>query len=209
MVLSSGDNAYLLAAPPFLDRAIFAPLRAVLGEAPMVATLGEHDLDWRDGAAVISALHLPAITTPFNTVPCKSSCSACRQTRPPSPTPRRRSACAVGLAPFASCWPTGRSRQAIRSCRFLRRRRVAAILAGHLHRYEREVRGGVLQFIVGTAGEGAGSAAFTPRSPDAQRSLLAYGFLRIAISGNRITYQFVDDGGRARDHLEQSPSQRH
>ncbi len=59
LVLSAGDNAYLLAAPPLLDRAIFDPLHALLAEAPMVATLGEHDLAWNDGSAVISALHLP------------------------------------------------------------------------------------------------------------------------------------------------------
>ncbi len=59
LFLSSGDNAYLLAIPPLLNRAIFDPLRDLLGEAPMVAALGEHDLAYRDGAAVISALHLP------------------------------------------------------------------------------------------------------------------------------------------------------
>jgi hypothetical protein len=59
MFLSAGDNAYLLAAPPLLDRAIFDPLHQLLGEAVTVAALGEHDLAWRDGAVVISALHLP------------------------------------------------------------------------------------------------------------------------------------------------------
>ncbi|HEY1478781.1 MAG TPA: hypothetical protein VGF46_02065 [Gaiellales bacterium] len=46
LMLSAGDNSYLLAAPPLLDRAIFAPLRPLLAEAPMVAALGEHDLAW-------------------------------------------------------------------------------------------------------------------------------------------------------------------
>src|SRR5205085_3305310 len=59
LFLSSGDNAYLLAAPPLLDRAIFAPLHDLLAEAPAIVALGEHDLAWNDGAAVISALHLP------------------------------------------------------------------------------------------------------------------------------------------------------
>ena len=203
MVLSSGDNAYLLAAPPFLDRAIFAPLRALLGGAPMVATLGEHDLAWRDGAAVISALHLPGhhYTVQYGPVQvvvlglqadssalayAAKTLGVCR-----GPCPVRF---VLTHRPVAASNPI---------LPVLRRRRVAAILAGHLHRYEREVRGGVLQFIVGTGGEGAGSAAFTPRSPDAQISLLANGFLRIVIKGNRITYQFVDEGGRVRDHLAQ------
>jgi hypothetical protein len=36
LFLSSGDNAYLLAAPPFLDRAIFRPLHGLLAQAPAV-----------------------------------------------------------------------------------------------------------------------------------------------------------------------------
>jgi hypothetical protein len=39
----------------------------------------------------------------------------------------------------------------------LRKYHVAAILAGHLHRYERRVVGGVSEFVVGTSGEGPGA----------------------------------------------------
>ena len=66
----------------------------------------------------------------------------------------------------------------------LRQRHVAAILAGHLHRYERHVRDGVLQFTVGTGGEGAGNAAYTLATPDAIVSFIAYGYLRIGIAGD-------------------------
>jgi hypothetical protein len=85
----------------------------------------------------------------------------------------------------------------------LRRRHVAAALAGHLHRYERHIRDGMLEFTTGTGGEGAGSAAFTRRTPDALYSSLAYGFLRISIAGNRVGYAFVDERGRVLDHVSQ------
>jgi hypothetical protein len=57
----------------------------------------------------------------------------------------------------------------------------------------------VLQFTVGTGGEGAGSATYTRATPDAIVSFIAYGYLRIGIAGDRISYQFIDQSGRVRD----------
>jgi hypothetical protein len=202
LFLSAGDNAYLLAAPPFLDRAIFDPLRALLGGAPMVAALGEHDLAWNDGSAVISAFHLPGHQYSVQYGPVQ--------------------VVVLGLQADASAlaYATKALGECARPCpvRFvlthrpivadnpimplLRRRHVAAILAGHLHRYERHVRAGVLEFTIGTGGEGPGNAANTRASRDAQVSFIAYGFLRIAIHGSRIGYQFVDESGRVRDRVE-------
>ena len=202
LVLSSGDNAYLLAAPPLLDRAIFDPLRALLGEAPMVAALGEHDLAWRDGAAVISALHLPGHQYsvqygPVQIVVLGLQADASAVTYAAKALGRCQGPCPIRFVlthrPITATNPI---------MPLLRRRHVAAILAGHLHRYERQVRAGVLEFIVGTGGEGAGDAAHTRASPGAQRSLLAYGFLRIEVMRTRITYLFVDESGRIRDRAE-------
>ena len=83
----------------------------------------------------------------------------------------------------------------------LRQRKVAAILAGHLHRYERHERAAILQFTLGTGGEGPGSAGFTQPTPDAKVSLLAYGFLRIDIHDRTIDYRFIDQQGHIRDHI--------
>jgi hypothetical protein len=85
----------------------------------------------------------------------------------------------------------------------LRTHGVTAILAGHLHRYERLVVGGVLEFTVGTGGEGAGSVQFTPRTPGAQVSLIDYGFLRIDISAGRVDYRFVNDRAQTLDRFRQ------
>jgi hypothetical protein len=62
----------------------------------------------------------------------------------------------------------------------------------------------VLQFTVGTGGEGPGSAAYTRPTSDAQVSLLNYGFLRIDVRRKRIDYQFVDERGRVLDRVERS-----
>lgn len=203
LFLSTGDNAYLLAAPPLLDRAIFDPLRALLAEAPMVAALGEHDLAWDDGSAVITALHLPGhhYTVQYGPVQVVvlglqadgSGLAYATRTlgRCSRPCPVR----------FVLTHRVIEANNAIMP--LLRRRHVAAAIASHLHRYERHVRAGVLEFTTGTGGEGPGGAAFTRRTPDALYSSLAYGFLRISIAGSRIGYAFVDERGRVLDHVNQ------
>ena len=204
LFLSSGDNAYLLAAPPFLNRSIFDPLRGLLGEAPMVAALGEHDLAWRDGAAVISALHLPGHQYSVQYGPVQVVVLGLQADR---------SALDYATKTLGHCGAPCPVRFVLTHrpidvtnpiLPLLRRRHVAAILAGHLHRYERHVRGGVLEFTLGTGGEGAGGAGFTQPTPDAQISFLAYGFLRIDIQGTRIRYDFVDEQGNVRDQVERN-----
>lgn len=205
--LSAGDNAYLLAAPPFLNRAIFDPLRPLLGEALTVATLGEHDLAWRDGAAVISALHLPGhhYTVQYGPVQVvvlglqadHSAVQYAARTLGHCATP-----CPVRFVLVHR--PIGTTNPIMP---LLRRRHVAAILAGHLHRYERNMRAGELEFTLGTGGEGPGGAAFTQPSPGAIVSFEAYGFLEIDIHGTTIVYRFVDEQGNTRDSTrERIPS---
>jgi hypothetical protein len=207
MFLSAGDNAYLLAAPPLLDRAIFDPLHQLLGEAVTVAALGEHDLAWRDGAAVISALHLPGHHYTAQYGPVQIVVLGLQA----DPSARRYAAATLGRC-AARCpvrfvlvhRPVDAANPIMP---LLRRRHVAAILAGHLHRYERHRRAGILQFTVGTGGEGPGSAAFTRPTADAIVSLQAYGFLQIDVHGSTIAYRFVDDRGRTRDAVrERIPS---
>jgi hypothetical protein len=204
MFLSSGDNAYLLAASPFLDRSIFRPLHALLAEAPAVATLGEHDLAYNDGSAVISALHLPghhysAQYGPVQVVVLGLQADASALDYARKALGRCSGPCPVRFVLVHRPIPANNPIMPL-----LRQRHVAAILAGHLHRYERHVRNGVLQFTVGTGGEGAGSAAYTRATADAIVSFIAYGYLRIGIAGDRISYQFIDQSGRVRDHLEQT-----
>ena len=204
LFLSAGDNAYLLAATPFLDRAIFRPLHALLAEAPAVAALGEHDLAYRDGAAVISALHLPGHQYSVQYGPVQVVVLGLEADASALDYARKALGRCSGPCPVRFVL-THRPISANNPIMpLLRQRHVAAILAGHLHRYERHVRGGVLQFTIGTGGEGAGSAAYTLATPDAIVSFIAYGYLRIGIAGDRISYQFIDQSGRVRDRVEQT-----
>ncbi len=202
MFLSAGDNSYLLAAPPLLNRAIFAPLHDLLGEAPMVAALGEHDLAYDDGSAVISALHLPGHQYSAQYGPVQVVVLGLEADSSALAFARKTLGACQGPCPVRFVLTHRPIAAANPIMPLLRQRHVAAILAGHLHRYERHVRAGVLQFTVGTGGEGPGDEANTRATPDAIRSFIAYGFLRIGIAGNRISYQFIDEQGQVRDQVE-------
>jgi hypothetical protein len=204
LFLSAGDNAYLLAAPPFLDRAIFRPLHELLAEAPAVAALGEHDLAYRDGAAVISALHLPGHQYSVQYGPVQVVVLGLEADASALDYARKALGRCSGPCPVRFVL-THRPISANNPIMpLLRQRQVAAILTSHLHRYERHVRGGVLQFTIGTGGEGPGDTAHTLATPDALVSLIAYGYLRIGIAGDRISYQFIDQSGRVRDSVERT-----
>jgi hypothetical protein len=198
-VVTAGDNSYLVGAPQVLDRNIFEPLHDVMLEAPLWATLGEHDLIYSGGAAVTSALHLPApdgryvvdygpvqmVLLGLDDGPAEVA-FARRALTTPGPSVR-----------FVVLHRPVQPGDAILP--LLRRTHVAAILAGHLHRYERRVVGGVLELVNGTGGEGPGAAEFTRPSADAIVSLLDYGSLRVTVAAGRIDYEFVAERGRVLD----------
>ena len=199
-VVTAGDNSYLVAAPALLDRNIFRPLHDVMLEAPLYATMGEHDLFYTNGSGVARALHLPndagryvveygpvqVVLLGLDDGPAEMA-FARRALAQPGPRVRF----VVLHRPVQPGDPI---------LPLLRRRHVAAVIAGHLHRYERRVVGGIPEFVVGTGGEGAGAAEFTKRSPDAVVSLLDYGSLRVSVTATGITYQFIDERGRVLDH---------
>jgi tartrate-resistant acid phosphatase type 5 len=198
-ILTAGDNSYLAALPPLLDRNIFKPLAEAMKGAPLWATMGEHDLAWRGGEAVTSALRLPGSEGryairygPVQVVllGLKADAGAIafarRALAQPGPTVRfvvvHRP-----LQPGDAILP------------LLRQRGVAAVFAGHLHRYERRLVDGVLEFTVGTSGEGAGASEFTRASPDAAVSFLNYGLLRVTATATGVEYRFIDERGRVLD----------
>jgi hypothetical protein len=198
-VLTAGDNSYLLGVPALLDRNIFEPLATVLANAPLWATLGEHDLFWRGGAAVTSALHLPGTRGRYTVdygplqvvlLGLRADAGALAFARRELALPGPRVRFVVVHQPIRTGNPI---------LPLLRARHVAAVIAGHLHRYERQLVDGVLEFTVGTGGEGPGGARFTRPTPGAAVSLLDYGLLRVTVTRAGVTYRFVDQRGRQLD----------
>ena len=80
---------------------------------------------------------------------------------------------------------------------------VTAVLAGHLHAYERrELAGapGVPFLTVGTGG-GPRNDERTPRSTDAVAHLAEFGLMRMRLEAGRALFTFIDLMGRERDRL--------
>jgi hypothetical protein len=199
--VAPGDNTYLASAPVLFDHNIFAPMRSLLAQGPFIATLGEHDLAYFGGVAIAHALGLPndgqhyvanygrlrfivlglqatAADVPF--VQAALAVPGAQHVyivvhRPPSP----------GNPIYA-----------------VARGHVTAILAGHLHRYERRIVDGVLLMTVGTGGAPRSSNdALTPRSHDALSSLAVFGVLRVDDGPHRVVMSFLDTTGRVRDRV--------
>jgi Calcineurin-like phosphoesterase len=206
-LLTAGDNSYILGLAALLDRNIFDPLQPVIGNAPIWATLGEHDLFANGGAPVTDALHLPGPRGryvvrygPVQIVALGLEADA--------------GALAFARTALAEPGPTLRFVLLHRPIQpdnpilpLLRERHVAAILSGHLHRYERRAVGGVRQWVVGTSGMGPGDEAHTRPSPDAAISITDYGALRVDADARTIRYTFVDEHGRVLDSTtEPTPS---
>ncbi|MDX6591291.1 MAG: tartrate-resistant acid phosphatase type 5 [Gaiellales bacterium] len=198
-ILTAGDNSYIAAVPPLLDRNIFEPFRDAMRGAPIWATMGEHDMVWRDGQAITDALELPGeagrYTVRYGPVQVvllglEADASAIPFAREALSEPGPEVRFVVVHRPVRTGNPI---------LPVLREAGVAAVFAGHLHRYEREVLDGVLQFTVGTSGQGAGNEDFTLATPGAESSLLDYGLLRVQVTPEGASYVFVDERGRVLD----------
>jgi hypothetical protein len=200
-VLTAGDNSYLVGAPVLLDRNIFRPLHDVMLEAPLWATLGEHDLFYSGGAAVTHALHLPGSAGRYTVDygPIRIVLLGLDDSPAAVAYARRELARPGSLVRFVVLHRPVQPGDALLI--LLRKYHVSAILAGHLHRYERRVVGGIPEFVVGTSGEGPGAAEFTKRSADAIVSLLNFGSLRVTVTATGVAYQFIDERGRVLDHF--------
>jgi hypothetical protein len=198
-VTTAGDNSYLVGAPQVLDRNIFEPLHDVMLNAPLWATEGEHDLIYSGGAAVTSALHLPGPRGRYvvRYGPVQLVLLGLEAGAPELEFAQRALAEPGALVRFVVVHRPIQPGNPILPV--LRRAGVAAILAGHLHRYERRTVGGLPEFTVGTSGEGPGAAEFTKATPGAAVSLLDYGSLLVDVSSASIAYTFVDERGRVLD----------
>jgi hypothetical protein len=206
-VLTAGDNSYILGLAALLDRNIFDPLRPVMANAPIWATLGEHDLFANNGAPVTNALHLPGPRGRYVVrygpvqivalgLQADAGALALARTALAEPGPALRFVLVHRpIQPGNPILP------------LLRERHVAAILSGHLHRYERRTVDGVRQWVVGTSGMGPGDEAHTQPSKDAAISIEDYGALRVDADARTIRYTFVDEHGRVLDATtEPTPS---
>jgi hypothetical protein len=201
-VLTAGDNSYLFGASFLFDRNIFQPLRAVMGNAPLWATLGDHDLFWRSGDDVERALDLPGQDGRY--VVRYGPVTAVLLGHDPSAATVRwaRGELQRSDAPFEFAVVHRPLQKGSPVLRMLRGQNVRAVFSGHLHRYERRTVDGMLNLTVGTSGQGPGDLEFTKRTNGADVSLLDYGALRVDVSSGKVRYTFIDEHGRVLDQVQ-------
>jgi len=202
LVLTTGDNSYLVALPGLLDRNIFRPLRGLLARAPNYGVVGDHDIvfpvgrralvrafDWPGGGERYVLRYGPLQIVALGLRADRADVGFLRRAlAQPGPAARivlvhQPPKAGNPVLPVLAAGP------------------VAAVLSGHLHAYERrEVAGapGVPMLTVGTGGARANPGA-TPRSPDARVFVVRSGLAVLDVGPRRLRLRFVDVAGRVRD----------
>jgi hypothetical protein len=202
LLLTAGDNAYLAALPELLDETTFRPWRDVLAQAPNYGVVGDHDIVFPSGRrALVEAFEWPGGGERYDLRYGPVQVVALGL---------RGDAADVAFAERALARPGPLARlvvvhQPLKAGNpllpVIAAAEVTAVLAGHLHAYERrEVAGapGVPFFTVGTGGAPRNDER-TPRSADALVHLAEFGLLRVRLEAARATYAFIDVAGRVRD----------
>ena len=113
--VTAGDNSYLVAAEPLLDRNIFRPLGDLIGSTPMYVCLGDHDNFWPGPGAISRAFDIPAggsVRRALRADPGRRSSATSPTSPPPSSSPERR--CASPARPCASSPAIARCTRAMR-----------------------------------------------------------------------------------------------
>jgi hypothetical protein len=199
--VTAGDNSYLVAAEPFLDRNIFRPLGDLIGSTPMYVCLGDHDNFWPGPGAISRAFDIPeggrfvARYGPIQVVilgdePNQDAAVEFARSALREPGPAVR---------FVACRRPLHSGDALLP--IVREAGAAAVFCGHLHRYERRTVDGVKTFTVGTGGQGPGSLARTKATPGATVSLLDIGALMLEVQpAGTIGFTYLDKHGSVLDH---------
>jgi len=204
LLVTTGDNNYLVAAPELLDGNIFRPLREALSHGPNYGVVGDHDIVLPEGeAALVDAFDWPGGGQryelrygPLQIVALGlradrgDAAFAARALARPGPEARL----VIVHQPIKAGSPL---------LPVIARAGVTAVLAGHLHAYERRelAEAPRVPFLtVGTGGAPRNDSA-TPRSPDARVHIREFGLLRVRLEPGRATYAFVDLAGKVRDRL--------
>lgn len=204
LIVTTGDSSYLVALPELLDENIFMPLREAMAVAPNIGVLGDHDIVFPHGRrALVEALEWPGGGDRYDLRygPVQLVGIGLRADRDDLAFAARALARPGPAARFVVVHQPPKAGNPILP--LLARAGVSAVLAGHLHAYERRESAeapGVPLFTVGTGGAPA-SANGTPRSDDARVYLVRFGLLRVDVEPGRISYRFLDTAGRVHDTL--------
>ncbi len=213
--VSTGDNVYLFAAGGFLlDPNLFRPLEPLLRRTTFVPALGNHDTILDDGRAFLDAFALPGAERWYVHSAGPAAFIVLDSNSPLGPSsPQGRflrtairetaDSClrflVVHHPPFSP--HSGGIADALRRdvMPLVERARFTAVLAGHVHIYDRSVpENGVPHIAVGTGGAEIGQFRSSRLEP-ARAVVGTYGALRLDIDGRRARGRFYAVDGRRLD----------
>jgi hypothetical protein len=204
LALTGGDNTYLVALPELLDELIFRPYHGLLAQAPNYGVLGDHDVPFPAGRrALVEAFEWPGGGQRYELRygPVQVVALGLRGDADDVAFARRALARPGPEARFVTMHQPLKAGNPLLPV--VGAADVTAVIAGHLHAYERRERPeapGVPLLTVGTGGAPRNDER-TPRSDDAVVHLPELGVLRIRLEAGRATYEFVDLAGEVRDRF--------
>jgi hypothetical protein len=204
LLVTAGDNAYVVALPQLLDDQIFRPLRDVLAGAPNYGVVGDHDIVFESGRrALVEAFEWPGGGERYELRygPLQVVALGLRGDAGDVAFARRALARPGPLARLVTVHQPLKEGNPLLGV--IGAADVTAVIAGHLHAYERRVRPeapGVPFLTVGTGG-GPRNEERTPRSDDAVVHLAEFGLLRVRLGAGRAEYEFLDVDGEVRDRF--------
>jgi len=205
LMITGGDNTYIATLPQFLDPNLFGPLRDALSGAPNYGTVGDHDIPFPTGQdALAEAMEWPNRGERYDLRygPVQVVALGLRADADDVAFARRALARRGPLARFVVTHQPLKPGNPVLPV--IAAAPVTAVLAGHLHAYERRVVPGapdVPFFTVGTGGAPRNDDR-TPRSAEAVTHLLEFGLMRVHLEGDTARYEFIDLDGDVRDRSE-------
>jgi 3',5'-cyclic AMP phosphodiesterase CpdA len=209
-LVTTGDNVYERGDPELFAGQLDEPYRKLRASRPMWATLGNHDIAGGHGAEQLRHLGLPEL--PYaRSLPglqllfldanrVDEDQAAWLDTRLSEPGPRFRAV--VFHQPAWSCSRHDASRQVDRQwVPVLEDHRVALVLNGHDHNYQRFVSGGGVTYVV----TGGGGRPLYPLdacatgSPERVAGLVRHHFTAVEVRDRSLTVTAVGTDDRVLD----------
>ena len=200
--VTAGDNSYLVAAEPLLDRNIFRPLGDLMGSAPLYVCLGDHDNFWPGPGRDQQRVRHPegrSLRRSLRSDPDRHPRRPAERTGRSRLRPQRAPRAGPGRALRRLPPPT-----ALRRCpaggraggRALPRSSAAICTVTSAASWT-----GFTRSRSAPAGKGPGSPSRTKRTPGAIVSLLDIGALMLEVRpGGELGYTYLDKHGSVLDH---------
>jgi len=211
-LLLLGDNAYPTGDPAALARTVFGPFAPLLGHAPLLAILGNHDVMDDHGAAQVAALGMPGrwwATTIGEVLVVGLDSTAVDDDDQRSflegalrSSSARWKIVALHHPPYSAGYQGSSEHVRARFSPLFERFGVQLVLSGHDHDYQRSVP------LAGTTYVVTGAASGTRRTSAASFTATSFSwhhFVEVAVFHDALVLRAINQDGRVGDEVVITP----